>query len=217
MRVRTIELCTRVVRFCTFQITACGRTFSILLALRDVDQYVFDDIPENAASDERRKWIRGDAKAKAVIGLTLSDDYLQHLRGCSSARETWEAITNVFERHTLLNNLAARRQFYTVSMLPSEKVLVFINRVKQLAATLQSMSVEIDDKEIAMAVLNGLPPRFHSLIVALDAPGNEDKVFGLEFVNSRLLQEEGTTRMHEDRFRFFTPRSCTCQSHAYSS
>ncbi|CDF39897.1 unnamed protein product [Chondrus crispus] len=52
------------------------------------------------------------------------------------------------------------------------------------------MSVEIDDKEIAMAVLNGLPPRFDNLIVALDALGNEDKVFGLDFVKSRLLQEE---------------------------
>ncbi|CDF77556.1 Retrovirus-related Gag-Pol polyprotein [Chondrus crispus] len=162
----------------------------LLLALRDVDQYVFDDISETATSDDRRKWIRGDAKAKAVIGLTLSDDYLQHVRGCSSAKETWEAILNVFERHTLLNKLSARRDFYTVSMLPSEKVLVFINRVKQIAARLQSMSVEIDDKEIAMAVLNGLPPRFDNLIVALDALGNEDKVFGLDFVKSRLLQEE---------------------------
>ena len=96
---------------------------------------------------------------------------------------------NVFERPTLLNKLAARRDFYTVSMLPSEKVLVFINRGKQLAARLQSMSIEIDDKEIAMAVLNGLPPRFDNLIVALDALGNEDNVFGLKFVKSRLLEE----------------------------
>ena len=115
----------------------------LLLALRDVDQYVFDDIPENATSDERRKWIRGDAKAKAVIGLTPSDYYLQYVRGCSSARETWDAIMNVFERHTLLNKLAARRDFCTVSMLLSEKVLVFINREKQVASRLQSTSVEI--------------------------------------------------------------------------
>ena len=62
----------------------------------------------------------------------------------------------MFERQTLLNKLAARRDFYTVSILPSEKVLVFINRVKQLAARFQSMSVEIDDKDIEIAVLNGL-------------------------------------------------------------
>ncbi len=50
---------------------------------------------------------------------------------------------------------------------------------------------EIDDKELAMAVLNGLPERFDSLICALDALwGNENDTFTLEFVKSRLLQEE---------------------------
>ena len=41
-----------------------------------------------------------------------------------------------------------------------------------------------------MAVLNGLPTRFEALIVALDALGNEEKIFCLDFVKSRLLQEE---------------------------
>ncbi len=39
-------------------------------------------------------------------------------------------------------------------------MLVYINRVRQTASVLQSMDVTIDDKEMAMAVLNGLPSRF---------------------------------------------------------
>ena len=69
-------------------------------------------------------------------------------------------------------------------------MLAYSNLVRQLAARLKSMNVEIDDKEIAMAALNGLPARFESLIVALNALGSEDKMFSLEFVESRLLQEE---------------------------
>ncbi len=64
------------------------------------------------------------------------------------------------------------------------------NRIRQLASTLRSMGVEVDDKEMAMAVLNGLPERFNILISALDALGNENETFSLEFVKSRLLQEE---------------------------
>ena len=109
----------------------------------------------------------------------------------------WEAILNVFERHNLLNKLAARRRFYTVTMQNDEKVLAYINRVTQLAAKLKSMKVEIDDKEIAMAVLNGLPSRFESLIVALDALGSEDKMFSLEFFKSRLLQKEQRAEMKD--------------------
>ena len=59
------------------------------------------------------------------------------------------------------------------------------------------MNVDIDDKEMAMAVLNGLPARFESLIVALDALGSEDKMFSLDFVKSRLLQEEQRAEMKD--------------------
>lgn len=106
----------------------------------------FNDFPETATSGEIRKWIRGDAKLGAVVGLTLSDYYLQYGRGDSCANETLEAILAVFERRSLLNKLAARRNFYTIYMIANDKVLVFIHRVKQLPARLQSMSVELDDK-----------------------------------------------------------------------
>ena len=52
------------------------------------------------------------------------------------------------------------------------------------------MEVDIDDKEIAMAVLNGLPASFESLSVALDAFVNGDEMFSLGFVKIRQLQEE---------------------------
>lgn len=109
----------------------------------------------------------------------------------------WDAVLNVFERHTLLNRHTARRKFYTVTMHDNEKVLAYINLVKQLAARLKCMDVDIDDKEMAMAVLNGLPEQFEGLIVALDALGNEEKTFTLDFVNSRLLQEEQRADMKD--------------------
>ena len=174
----------------------------LLLSLKDVDQQITDDAPSDPSTEEsRRKWLRDDNRAKALIGLSLSDEHLEHVRDAKTAKDMWQAILNVFERHTLLNRLAARRQFYTVTMQNDEKVLTYINRVNQLAARLKSMNVDIDDKEMAMAVLNGLPARFESLIVALDALGNEEKMFTLEFVKSRLLQEEQRTAMKDSQSR----------------
>ena len=170
----------------------------LLLALKDVELHIIEsEVPDVSDSDDRRTWLRDDNKAKAIIGLSLSDEHLEHVWDCETAKQMWEAILNVFERHALLNKLAARRRFYTVTMQNNEKVLAYINRVKQLAARLKSMNVEIDDKEIAMAVLNGLPARFESLIVALEALGSEDKMLSLEFVKSRLLQEEQRAEMKD--------------------
>ena len=170
----------------------------LLLALKDVDLHIIEsEVPAVSDSDDRRTWLRGDNKAKAIIGFSLSDEYLEHVRDFETAKQMWEAIPKVFERHTLLNKLAARRRFYIVTMQNNEKMLAYINRVKQLAARLKSMNVDIDDKEMALVVLNGLLARFESLIEALDALGSEDRIFSLEFVKSRLLQEEQRAEMKE--------------------
>lgn len=91
-------------------------------------------------------WRKGDRKARAIIGLSRSDEHLEHVRDVSSAKEMWQVILNVFERHTSLNKLSARTKFYTVNTESGEKVLTYLNRVKQLASTLKCMGVDVDEE-----------------------------------------------------------------------
>lgn len=73
---------------------------------------------------------------------SLSCSFLmEHVRDVKSSKKMWQAIVNVFERQTLLDNLAARRKFYTDTMLPGNKVLYFVNSVRQLASVLKSMDL----------------------------------------------------------------------------
>eukprot|EP00171_Calliarthron_tuberculosum_P000627 IDg627t1 len=140
---------------------------------------------------------RQDKTARMTIGLTLSDEMLKNVTNTTTALEMWSEICNVHQRHTLLNKLSARRDFYTATMQNGEKMLVYINRIRQMAATLKSMDVVIDDKEMAMAVLNGLPQRFETIITALDAIGDDDISFTFDKVRGRLLQEEKRFTMRE--------------------
>lgn len=64
-------------------------------------------------------------------------------------------------------------------MTPSESTMQFVNRVKLLAARKKAMGVVTDDREMAMAVLNGPLACFPGLTVALDDLGTEQKGFGL--------------------------------------
>ena len=159
-----------------------------MLAYRELDNHITEE-PAAESDDDFKAWKKRDARARAVIGLSLSDAHLEHVRDVPTAKLMWDAILNVFERHSLLNKLAARRNFYTVSMKDNEKVLNFINRVRQLASTLKSMNAQVDDAEVAMAILNGLPEQYSGLIVALDALG-DDRSLTTELVKSKLLQEE---------------------------
>lgn len=161
----------------------------LLLSLRELDDYIDDD-PPGRNSEDWKELNKGDRKEKAIIGISLSTENLENVSGAVTAKETWKSILDIFQQHTLLNSLAARRNFYTATMVEDEKILPFINRIRQLSSTLKSMSVEISDKELAMTILNGFPGHFDSHIVALDELGNENDNFSFEFVKNRLLQEE---------------------------
>ena len=169
----------------------------LILGHREVDDMI-DPIlcrPPPEDPEALSKWTRKDKTARMAIGISLSDEMLKNVRHTTTALEMWQEICNVHQRHTLLNKLAARRDFYTATMKQGEQMLVYINRVRQMASHLESMDVKIDEKEMAMAVLNGLPSSFRTLITALDAIGDDDPSFAFDKVRSRLLQEERRTSM----------------------
>ncbi len=68
-----------------------------------------------------------------------------------------------------------------------------------MASVLQSMEVTIDDKEMAMAVLNGLPRRFGTIITALDAIGDDDPSFTFDKVRSRPPSRRKRGPLYEQR------------------
>ena len=159
-----------------------------LLNLKGLEDFIVDDPPSDP--ELLKIWKKMDGKAQATIGLSLSDDMLENVRDVSSAKEMWSSIKNVFERHTLLNKLSARRKFYTATMADNEPILKFSNRIRQLASTLKNMSVPVSESEMAMALPNGLPDEYHSLISALDTIGSDGHELSWAHVKSRVLQEE---------------------------
>ena len=100
------------------------------------------------------------------------------------------SITNVFERHTLLNKLAARRKFYTAVKSESESILKFSNRNRQRSSSLKNMNVIISETEMAMALLSGFPGDYCALISALDAIDTSVSELSWKHVKARVLQDE---------------------------
>lgn len=55
----------------------------------------------------------------------------------------------------------------------------------------------MDDKKLAMAILNGLSSTYESLFVALDELRTEENSFTFYLVRSSLLQEEERSQKRE--------------------
>jgi len=108
--------------------------------------------------------------------------------GCKTTAELWSTLQGVFQRKNLMNEMKARREFYTVEMTVGEGMLGYINRVRNLGVNLKAMGGEVTEMDVAMSVLNGLTSKYENLLVALDAKGEDE--LSLDFVKSRLLREE---------------------------
>ena len=152
----------------------------LLLAFRDLDYIIEDDILESN-DPNLNAWRHKDKKAKASIGLTLSDSILVNLCERKSAKDLWKTLRDVFEKQFALNKLSVRRRFFSAQIHKSDSFLEFANCITQLAATLKSMKVHINDEEMAKVTLNGLPVRIDPLIGVLDELG-DDETFTFEIL-----------------------------------
>lgn len=56
-------------------------------------------------SPKYTRWNQCDETACAIVGLSISEDKLEHVRECSSAREMLQNIKDTFQMHTLLNKI----------------------------------------------------------------------------------------------------------------
>jgi hypothetical protein len=85
----------------------------LVLAFRDLDEVVFETpSPDMGSSLEAATLFKKkDAKAKAVIGMTLRDEHLEHVRSAKTAAGMWTVLKNMFQRNSLQNKLTARRRF----------------------------------------------------------------------------------------------------------
>ena len=168
-----------------------------VLTLKGLEDHVTDDPTSDPAL--LPQWKKRNQKAQAHIALTLSDEMLANVQDVQTTKEMWKAIINVFERHTLLSRLSARRKFYTAAMAENESVLQFSNRIRQLASTLKTMNVPVSDSEMAMALLNGLPDDYHSLISALDSIDSDGQELKWDHIKSRVLQEEQRIKTRHEK------------------
>ncbi len=86
-----------------------------------------------------------------------------------------------------------------------------------MASVLESTGVIIDDEEKAMAVLNGLPSRYETIVRALDAIGDVDPSFTFDKVRSSLGKEETRSAIRVGPERSSGPTALLNISHGSSS
>ncbi|UYV84151.1 hypothetical protein LAZ67_X001338, partial [Cordylochernes scorpioides] len=157
----------------------------MMLIERELWKYVTEPTPDEEAS--RTIFIMKQEKALAMIALTISPSQQIHIMDCTTAREAWDTLEQVFEPKSRSRILQLKKQFISIRFEEQETMTNYLGRLKICSDHLREAGAEMQDQDLAYSMLAGLPESYDGIIMTFS--NVEDKEFTSSKVKHVLLAE----------------------------
>ncbi|XP_063537370.1 uncharacterized protein LOC134746772 [Cydia strobilella] len=130
-----------------------------------------------------------DQRALARIALGLHPSLYQYVTSCTSAKQAWDNLRNIFEDRGLYRRIVLLRELHKASYADHAGMNAYIDHIMKLVQQLADIGKTIEDSEVAELLLSGLPQEFDSLVSNMSTACLTSTISS-EFVRARLMQEE---------------------------
>ena len=139
--------------------------------------------PENADN----AWIENDTKAKAIIGLSVEDSQIVHIRGKETAKEYWESLKNQHQKNNLSNKVFLLKKLCQSKYDESGNIEDYIFSFVNICSRLSGIGQDVDEKLKVALLLSGMPESYNVVVTTLEIRSEDDLTFDL--VKEKLVQE----------------------------
>lgn len=157
----------------------------LLLLKENLFDLVTKDAP--AEKDRNDEWLKRDGQAKAIIGLSIDDGQLIHVRKLTTSRDYWCALKNYHEQSTVVNRVFILKHLCRMRLDENGDMVKHINEIIEKVEEFSLHGDKIAEDFVVALILCSLPNSYDNLITALESrPANELK---LEFVKLKLINE----------------------------
>lgn len=133
-------------------------------------------------------WLEKDEKAMAIIGLSVADNQLQHIRNSTTAKESWTSLKSFHEQNTLVNTTTLMRKLWDLKLSEDTNPQTHI---QDMTNTLQKLvdlgEPDLTEKWKTSILISSLPECYHTLVTALEARDPSTLTFAL--VQSKIIDE----------------------------
>ncbi len=157
----------------------------VTLVLQDKD--VWDLAIANVPSPVTPQAKKASDQAKTIIGLSVSDDYLDAVFDAETAAEAWKVLMDIHEPQIAGRSIKLQRELAELCMEPEEAVDVYISRARRLYSNLKNANVPVSEHQVVTAAIAGLPARFDTA-ASFYYHAKDDLRF--HSVQAELIQEE---------------------------
>lgn len=106
----------------------CNEMVEIVLVFRKLDGHIkLDRMDQDGAEGNVVIWLKNNAIANAVTGLSQEDEHLEHATDFFTVDEIRQTILDLFQREKILNELANRRKVFFAQVFVCKYAILFIS------------------------------------------------------------------------------------------
>ena len=102
--------------------------------------------------------------AKRIIVDSIKDHLIPQVSSLKEPKAMFDALTKLFEGKNINQKMTLRNQLKNVKIQNAETIQSYFTRVSQIKEQLEAVDEEVENAEIVMTTLNGLPRSWDSFI-----------------------------------------------------
>ena len=132
------------------------------------------------AVKKRAEFLLNAQKALSAIVLSIHATRLYLITSCETPNQVWKALSQHFERNTLANKLFLKKQCFRMEMKENSSIDHHLKDMKDLTDKLAALGSPVSEEDQIVTLLGILPPKFSTLVTALEAGGGELSLGGVQ-------------------------------------
>jgi hypothetical protein len=136
----------------------------LILEENDLVSFVEKDIKEPKGDEEKYKYKKDLIKAKRIIVDSIKNHLIPHVSALKTPKQMMDALSHLFEGKNINQKMTLRTQLKNVKMQNSETIQSYFTRVSQIKEQLEAIGDLVEEAELMMTTLNGLPNSWESFI-----------------------------------------------------
>jgi hypothetical protein len=140
--------------------------YKVMLILEENEfvSFVEQDVEEPEGDESKAKYKKDMIKAKRIIADSIKNHLIPHVSTLKTPKKMMDALSRLFEGKNINRKMTSRTQLKNVKMQNSETIQSYFTRVSQIKEQLEAIGDSVEDTEIMMTTLNGLPNSWKSFI-----------------------------------------------------
>lgn len=159
-----------------------------VLVFNDLWAYVDGTVvkPEDNVA-EVADWTKKDAKALALINLSITHSQLNHVKKATTSMEAWDALKTIFESRGPVRKAALYKQLLRMEKDPKSTMTQYVTDFSQKAEQLEEAGIAIPNELLSIMLLGSLPTEFENFSIAIES---RDDIPTLENLKVKIIEEE---------------------------